>query len=215
MRVVIAEDEALLREGLRSLLSTGDVEVVAAVGDAPDLIRAVEETVPDVVITDIRLPPDLSDDGLRAALEIRRRFPSVAVMVVSHHVQRRYAVELLRDNGGGIGYLLKLRIADVDQFRADVARVAAGGTVVDPEVIDVMMARAAHGRNAVDALTDRQREVLALLAEGRSNAAIGERLGLKERGVVQHITNIYDVLGLPDDHDDHRRVLAVVRYLSR
>ena len=215
MRVVIAEDEALLREGLRSLLTTAGFDVIATVGDAPSLLAAVNETTPDIVITDIRMPPNHFDDGLRAAIELRQRHPGTAVMVVSQHVQRRYVDELLRDNNGGVGYLLKLRIADVEQFSSDLRRVAAGGTVVDSEVIHAMLSRATYSGHDVERLTDRQREVLALLAEGRSNGAIADRLGLKERGVVQHISNIYDVLGLPDDNDDHRRVLAVLRHLSR
>jgi DNA-binding NarL/FixJ family response regulator len=215
VRVGIAEDESLLREGLRALLTTAGFDVVATVGDAPALLLAVDETLPDIVVTDIRMPPNHFDDGLRAAIELRQRHPGTAVMVVSQHVQRRYVDELLRDGNGGVGYLLKLRIADVGQFCSDVRRAAAGGTVVDPEVVKAMMTRATYSWHNVDRLTDRQREVLGLLAEGRSNAAIGERLGLKERGVVQHISNIYEVLDLPDDDDDHRRVLAVLRYLSR
>ena len=215
MRLVIAEDEALLREGLRSLLTTAGFDVVAAVGDAGALLQAVDDTAPDVVVTDIRMPPNQFDDGLRAAIELRCRHPGTAVMVVSQHVQRRYAAEMLRDGNGGFGYLLKVRIANVSQFCDDLRHVAGGGTVVDPEVVDSMMTRARHTWHDVDRLTDRQREVLALLAEGRSNAAIADRLGLKERGAVQHISNIYEVLGLDDDDDDHRRVLAVLRYLSR
>lgn len=214
MRVVLAEDEALMRHGLSLVLSEGGAEVVAEVQDALNLVRVTEQLRPDLVISDIRMPPTKTDDGLRAVLAIRERRPNQPALLLSHHVQREYAQELLQGRAGGVGYLLKHRVADIDTFLADAHRVAAGGTVLDPEVVEVLVERARRTERAVDALTPRQRDVLTLVAEGRSNAAIGRKLGIAEKTVVQHISLIYDQLGLFDSTDDHRRVLAVLRYLS-
>lgn len=213
MRVVIGEDEVLLREGVAHILASDGFEVLASVSDAVQLEREVNRYVPDLVVTDIRMPPTYTDEGLEAALRIRQAHPSIGVVVVSQHVQRRYATELL-DGGGGFGYLLKQRIADVRTFTSDIRRVAGGGTALDPEVVSVLVARASRGASAVGRLTPRQLEVLGLMAEGRSNAAIAAQLVLSEKAIVQHTSNIYDALGLPLDADDHRRVLAVIRYLQ-
>lgn len=215
MRVVIGEDEVLLRHGLELLLAEAGFDVVAAVGDAASLEHAVAELRPGLVVTDIRMPPSFTDEGLAAAARIRARFAGTAVVVLSQHVQRRYAVELLSDHAGGVGYLLKQRIADVDTFIEDLREVASGGTAIDPDVVAVMVARARISDSAVGDLTARQQEVLALVAEGRSNAAIAERLFLTEKAVVQHTSRIYDALSLPVDSDAHRRVLAVLQYLNR
>jgi DNA-binding NarL/FixJ family response regulator len=214
MRVVIGEDEALLRHGLQLLLEQGGMEVVATAGDAEALESAVREHDPDLVVTDIRMPPTHTDEGLVAAVRIRSEHPETAVMVLSQHVQRSYAVELLSGQNGRIGYLLKQRIADVETFLDDLRRVAAGGTALDPDVIAVMVARASRSDAAVGSLTPRQQEVLALVAEGRSNARIASELFLTEKAVVQHTSRIYDALGLPVDSDAHRRVLAVLHYLN-
>jgi DNA-binding NarL/FixJ family response regulator len=213
MRVIIGEDEVLLREGLRHLLDSEGFEVVAVSGDADSLEREVDALMPDLVITDIRMPPTHTDEGLVAALRIRERFPSLAVVVLSQHVQRRFAADLLDQDGAGFGYLLKQRIADVRTFTADLRRVAAGSTALDPEVVSVLVARAHRASGAVGSLTPRQLQVLTLMAEGRSNARIAGELFLSEKAVVQHTSKIYDALGLPVDADDHRRVLAVIRYL--
>lgn len=214
MRVVIAEDEALLRHGLMLVLEQGGFAVDAAVADAVQLEAEVEQHRPDLVITDIRMPPTHTDEGLVAALKIRAGYPETAVVVLSQHVQRRYALELLGEQSGKVGYLLKQRIADVEAFCADLRRVVAGGTALDPDVVAVMVARARLKDDGVNSLTPRQREVLALMAEGRSNAWIAGQLVLSEKAVVQHTSNIYDALGLPVDADDHRRVLAVTQYLA-
>ena len=214
MRVVIGEDEVLLREGLSHLLENDGIEVVAAVGTAVELEREVERLQPDLVVTDIRMPPTHTDEGLLAALRIRQSSPGIAVVVLSQYVQRRYAIELLERRDGGVGYLLKQRIADVSTFTADLRRVQAGGTALDPEVVAVLVSRASKVSGAVGSLTPRQLEVVGLMAEGRSNAHIAARLKMSEKAVVQHTSNIYDSFGLPVDADDHRRVLAVIRYLS-
>lgn len=213
MRVVIGEDEVLLREGLRALLDGNGFEVLAVAADAETLEREVAARLPELVITDIRMPPTHTDEGLLAALRIRERFPAMAVVVLSQHVQRRFASDLLDQDGAGFGYLLKQRIADVRTFTADLRRVAAGGTALDPEVVSVLVARASRASGAVGSLTPRQLEVLTLMAEGRSNARIAAELFLTEKAVVQHTSKIYDALGLPLDADDHRRVLAVIRFL--
>lgn len=215
MRVVIAEDEVLIRRGLELVLQEGGHDVVAAVRDAEQMTDAVARERPDLVVTDIRMPPTHTDEGLAAALRIRRDHPGTAVVVLSQHVQRRYAKDLLAEGTGCVGYLLKQRIADVGTFLDDLERVAHGGTALDPDVVAVMVGRARHSEAAVSALTARQREVLALVAEGRSNASIAAKLFLTEKAVVQHVSRIYDALGLPPDADAHRRVLAVIRYLNR
>ncbi|PRZ42836.1 LuxR family two component transcriptional regulator [Antricoccus suffuscus] len=214
MRVVIAEDEVLLREGLRHVLDTDGFDVIATVGTAVELDQVVTRMRPDLVITDIRMPPTHTDEGLLAALRIKKTTPSIAVVVLSQYVQRRYATELLQRDGGGVGYLLKQRIADVPTFTADLRRVASGGTALDPDVVSVMVTRASVLGGAVGTLTPRQLEVLGLMAQGRSNAAIASELHLSEKSVVQHTSHIYDAFGLPVDADDHRRVLAVIRYLT-
>lgn len=215
MRVVIGEDEPLLREGLALLLSRNDFDVVAAVGDADELRSAVATAAPDVVVTDIRMPPDNTDDGLRVALDIRRTERSTPVLVLSQHVSRRYVTALLGDRTGGVGYLLKHRVTDVEGFCDDLTRVARGGVALDPEVVSVMVGRSARDDGRVDRLTPRQVQVLGLVAEGRSNLAIANRLGITEKAVARHAAQIYDTLGLPPSLDDHRRVLAVVRFLDR
>jgi DNA-binding NarL/FixJ family response regulator len=214
MRVVIGEDEALLREGLSLVLSTGGFEVAATAGDAGTLISYVRELAPDLVITDIRMPPGYTDEGLRAALEIRRTMPGTPIVVLSQHLQRQVAIELVSGQTAGVGYLLKQRIADVARFLADLDRVRDGGTVLDPDVVALMVARARAEHRGLQQLTPRQQEVIALMAEGRSNASIARALTVTERAVVQHVSNIYDQLGLPVSDDDHRRVLAVIRHLS-
>jgi len=214
MRVVIAEDEVLLRQGLRLLLEENGFDVVAAVGDGNGLMAAVGTHRPDLVITDIRMPPSNNDEGLRAALRIREQHPETAIVVLSQYVQRRYAIELLEGQAARVGYLLKQRIADIPAFHDDLLRVIDGGTALDTEIVAVLMSRAGREAGVVRELTPRQREVLAYMAEGRSNAWIGHRLVLTEKAIVQHTSNIYDALGLPVAADDHRRVLAVIRYLD-
>ncbi len=214
MRVVIGEDESLLRRGLQLVLEDGGFEVVAAAQDAVELEKAVDEHLPDLVITDIRMPPGHSDEGLLAALRIRARHPHIAVVVLSQHMQRRYADELLAESNGKVGYLLKQRIADVDTFLADLREVIQGGTALDPDIVALMLARAKLSDGPVRKLTPRQQEVLALMAEGRSNARIAAELFLSEKAIVQHTSRIYDALGLALDGDSHRRVLAVMRYLT-
>jgi DNA-binding NarL/FixJ family response regulator len=215
VRIVIGEDEALLRQGLTYVLEHAGYTVVATAADAAEMVRHVAERRPDLVVTDIRMPPSHTDEGLRAALEIRRAWPDTAVVVLSQYVQRRYAVELLSANSSGVGYLLKQRIADVATFCADLERVGTGGTVLDPEVVALMLARARREDDALGLLTDRQREVLAMMAEGRTNASIARQMSITEKAVVQHASHIYDALGLSPSDDQHRRVLAVLRYLSR
>jgi DNA-binding NarL/FixJ family response regulator len=214
VRIVIAEDEALLREGLVLLLESAGCAVVGACGDADTLVALAADRQPDLVVTDIRMPPDHTEDGLRAAIAIRAARPSTAVLVLSQYVHRQYAEELLGEQPAGVGYLLKQRVADAAAFCRDVQTVAGGGTVLDPEVVAAMLTRA-RGNTALARLTPRQAEVLALIAEGRTNAAIARRLAITEKAVVQHASRIYDLLGLAANDEDHRRVLAVVRYLSR
>ncbi|MBS1860089.1 MAG: response regulator transcription factor [Actinobacteria bacterium] len=214
MRVVVAEDQALMREGLVLLLEQDGAEVVGRAADAPDLLRKVGAHRPDLVVADIRMPPRNADDGLQAALRIRAEHPETAVLLLSQHVQRSYATELVEQGTVAVGYLLKDRVADVASFLADVHRVAAGGCVLDPEVVATMMARPRRD-DLLERLTPRQLEVLSLMAEGRSNRAIAERLTLTTKAVGRHVTHIYETLGLGLAEEDHRRVLAVVRYLSR
>jgi DNA-binding NarL/FixJ family response regulator len=215
VRILICEDESLLRQGLTHILEHAGYDVVGTAITARELLRQVDERNPDLVITDIRMPPDFTDEGLRAALQIRSQHPRIGIVVLSQHLQRRYAVELVADNGGGVGYLLKQRIADITTFCNDLERVAAGGTVLDPDVIALMINRADRENATVRHLTPRQQQVLTLMAEGRSNAAIAQRLSISEKAVVQHVSHIYDQLTLAPSNDDHRRVLAVVHYLAQ
>lgn len=217
MRVVIAEDSVLLREGLVRLLTDAGFEVVARVGDGPGLVTAVERHRPDVSVVDVRMPPSFRDEGLRAALEARRRVPGTAILVLSHYVEERYAGELLESGAEGTGYLLKERVADervadVGDFVAAVRRVAGGGTVLDPEVVAQLVARRRRG-DPLDTLTSREREVLALMAEGRSNGAIADALSVNEGTIEKHVTAIFGKLNLAATETDHRRVLAVLAYL--
>ncbi len=214
MRVVIAEDLALLREGLVSLLETHDFESAAAVDSGPALLEAMLDHRPDVAVVDVRLPPSFTDEGLQAALEARRRVPGLPVLVLSQYVEQLYARELLADGSGGIGYLLKDRVFDAAQFVDAVRRVAAGGTAMDPEVISRLVATGTRG-TPLSRLTPRELEVLELMAQGRSNAAIAERLVITERAVTKHTANIFTKLDLPVTADDNRRVLAVLAYLNR
>lgn len=214
LRIVIAEDETLIRRGLQLLLEEAGHDVVASVGDAGQLREAVAAHAPDLVVTDIRMPPTNTDEGLLAALAIRAAHPATGVVVLSQYVQRSYARELLSSGTGGVGYLLKQRISDIETFLHDLAAVATGATVLDPEVVAVMVDRARRATSAVGCLTPRQREVLALVAEGCSNASIAAKLFLTEKAVVQHMSRIYDSLGLPADADVHRRVQAVIHYLD-
>lgn len=217
MRVVIAEDEALIRRGLELVLREGSHEVLAAVADTRALDHSVDTLMPDLVITDIRMPPTHTEEGMLAALGIRRRHPDMAVVVLSQHVYSRYARDLLDSGAGarGVGYLLKQRIADIDTFLADLDRVRAGGTALDPEVVTVMLNRKSPSQQAMSRLTPRQLEVISLVAEGRNNASIAADLSLTEKAVVQHISRIYDALDLPLDGEGNRRVQAVVHYLNR
>jgi DNA-binding NarL/FixJ family response regulator len=213
MRIVIAEDAAVIRAGLIEILADRGHEVVAAVGDAESLRTAVAEHTPDVAVVDVRMPPGYSDEGLRAAIAIRREHPTVGILVFSQYVETRYAAELLRARPGGVGYLLKDRVANVAEFTDAIARVAAGGTALDPEVVTDLLG-AARNASALAALTAREHDVLALMAEGRSNSAIAEAIVVSERAVEKHISNIFSKLGLPPSDSDHRRVLAVLTYLG-
>jgi DNA-binding NarL/FixJ family response regulator len=213
MRIVIAEDAAILRDGLIQLLTDRGHEIVAAVGDGDALRAAVAEHDPDVAVVDIRMPPSFTDEGLRAAIAIRRERPNVGVLVFSQWVETRYAAELLATSSSGVGYLLKDRVADVSEFVEALTRVAAGGTALDPEVVSQLLGASRRG-DALAALTPREREVLGLMAEGRSNVAIARQLVVTERAVEKHVANIFTKLDLPPSGQDHRRVLAVLRYLD-
>ncbi len=212
MRVVIAEDSVLLRAGLVRLLETAGIDVVAAVGDADALLRAAEKHLPDLVLVDVRMPPDHTDEGLRAALVLRRQWPQMAVLVLSQYVEERYAVELLTGETRGVGYLLKDRVADVAEFLDALQRVAAGGTALDPEVVSQLLVR--RRSDPLDSLTRRETEVLALMAEGRSNSGIAAALMLSDSAVAKHINNIFTKLDLTPADTDHRRVLAVLQFLK-
>jgi DNA-binding NarL/FixJ family response regulator len=212
VHVVIAEDGVLLREGLARLLADEGHEIAASVGDALGLVEAVERERPDICIVDVRMPPTFTDEGLRAAIEIRSRWPGTPVLVLSQYVEERYATELLSGESSGVGYLLKQRVADVRDFLDALERVASGGTALDPEVVAQLIARAR--RHPHDELTPREREVLALMAEGLSNAGIAQRLVVTEGAVEKHVTSILTKLGLEPAETDHRRVLAVLRYLE-
>jgi DNA-binding NarL/FixJ family response regulator len=213
VRVVIAEDLALLRDGLARLLRDNGFDVVATVEDGAGLLNAIEQERPDIAIVDIRLPPTFRDEGLRAALELRERAPETAILIVSQYVENTYANELLADGRGGIGYLLKDRIMDVDDFVEAVRRVANGGTALDPEVVSQLIKRQ-KDQGPLERLTPREREVLSLMAEGRSNAGIAAQLVLTVGAVEKHVASILAKLRIPPSESDHRRVLAVVTYLQ-
>jgi DNA-binding NarL/FixJ family response regulator len=213
MRVVVAEDSVLLREGVVRILEEAGIEVVGQAGDAEDLLRKVRAHKPDVAVTDIRMPPTNTDEGLRAAHEIRGELPDVGVLVLSQYVEHGYALDLLADNAAGVGYLLKDRIGDVDAFIDAVKRVADGGSALDPEVVSQLLGRKRRD-DPLEELTAREREVLGLMAEGRSNNAIAEALVVTERAVEKHVTSIFSKLDLVNTPQDHRRVLAVLAYLQ-
>ena len=213
MRVVIADDSVLLREGLVRLLEESEIEVVGQAGDGDDLLRKVRAHKPDVAIVDIRMPPTHTDEGLRAARTIRSELPETGVLVLSQYVEEEYAMDLLSDSAEGVGYLLKDRVADIDRFIDSVRRVADGGSALDPEVVSRMLGRK-RAEDPLDELTPREREVLELMAEGRTNKAIAEQLVVSERAVEKHVTSIFDKLGLVAAPADHRRVLAVLTYLK-
>lgn len=213
MRIVIGEDSPLFREGLAALLEDAGHEVAAKAADAPSLLAAVAEHAPDLAVIDVRMPPDLTDDGARAARELRRRHPSLGVVLLSQHVEVRHSVELV--SSGRFGYLLKDRALDVDDFLDALRRVAAGGSALDPEVVSRLLGgRASSADGALGSLTPREREVLALMAEGRTNAGVARRLWLTERTVEGHVASIFSRLGLVATDDDHRRVLAVLAHLG-
>jgi DNA-binding NarL/FixJ family response regulator len=214
MRVVIADDAVLLREGAARLLAEAGFDVVAQAGDADDLLRKVRAHKPDVAVIDVRMPPDNTDDGLRAALAIRDELPQIGLLLLSQYVEDRYLDRLLARGAEGVGYLLKDRIAEVERLSEAVQRVAAGGSVLDPEVVAQMLGRS-RDQGPLDSLTTREREVLGLMAEGRTNRAIAGELFLSERAVERHITSIFNTLDLPAGERDHRRVLAVLAYLRR
>jgi DNA-binding NarL/FixJ family response regulator len=211
MRVVIAEDSVLLRDGLTRLFISRDIDVVATVGDATALLAAVEQHQPDLLVADVRMPPDFTDEGLRAALQVRQLWPQVGVLVLSQYVEERYATKLLAGHTSRIGYLLKDRVADIDEFVAAARRVADGGTVLDPEVVSQLLVRRT---DPLEQLTPREHDVLALMAEGRSNAGIAAALVVSESAVAKHVNSVFTKLGLTPADNDHRRVLAVLRFLG-
>jgi DNA-binding NarL/FixJ family response regulator len=213
LRIVVAEDNALLREGIASLLEDAGHEVVGRSGDADDLMLKVRSYSPDVAIVDVRMPPGNADDGLRAAAEIRRSHDGVAVLVLSQHLEPAYMLELVGDDASGVGYLLKDRVRDVNEFVDAVERVASGGTAFDPEVVKSLVG--GRRRSVLDDLSERERDVLSLLAEGRSNRAIAKQLYLSPRAVERHVQGIFQTLSLPDTEDDNRRVLAVLALLGK
>ena len=212
MRVVIGEDQALLRQGVARLLEDAGFEVVAQAGDAPDLLRKVAAHKPDVAIVDVQMPPENTDDGLRAAIEIRARQPEVGVLVLSQHADERYALDLIGDSAEGVGYLLKDRVADFGGFADAVRRVAEGGSAIDPTVVSGMLGRRRRN-NPLDALTTREREVLELMAQGRSNRGIAEVLVVTPHAVEKHVTQIFSKLGVGEAPADHRRVVAVLTFM--
>jgi DNA-binding NarL/FixJ family response regulator len=212
VRVVIAEDLALLRDGLERLLRDSGIEVAAAVDDGPALLEAVDATEPDLAIVDVRLPPAFRDEGVKAALELRRRRPGFPVLILSQYVERTYAAELLADGSGGVGYLLKDRVSDVRDFVDAVRRVAAGGMALDPEAVSQLVA--GHEEGPLRGLSERERQVLALMAEGRTNQGIAAELDITPSGVEKHVAAIFTKLGLPPAESAHRRVLAVVAWLN-
>jgi DNA-binding NarL/FixJ family response regulator len=213
MRVVVAEDSVLLREGVVRLLEEAGFEVAGQAGDGEELLRKVRAHKPDVAIVDIKMPPTHTDEGLRAALAIRSELPDVGVLVLSQYVEQQYALDLLAESAEGVGYLLKDRVADIDAFADAVRRVAGGGSALDPEVVSQMLGRQRRD-DPLEEITPREREVLRLMAEGRSNAAIAAQLVITERAVEKHVTSIFGKLGLATSPDDHRRVLAVLAYLK-
>jgi DNA-binding NarL/FixJ family response regulator len=213
LRVVVADDSPLLREGIASLLRDAGHTVVGRAGDADDLLLKVRSYTPDIALVDVRMPPGNADDGLVAAAEIRRTHPNVAVLVLSQHLEPAYMLDLVGDDASGVGYLLKDRVRDVAEFLDAVQRVAAGGTAFDPEVVKLLVG--GHRRSALDELSEREREVLSLIAEGRSNRAIGKQLYMSPRAVERHVQSIFQTLGLRDSADDNRRVLAVLALLGR
>jgi DNA-binding NarL/FixJ family response regulator len=212
VRVVLADDSILLREGIARILEEAGFEVVGQAGTAEELLLKVRSYSPDVAVVDIRMPPTHTDEGLQAAREIREKHPGVAVLVLSQYVEPTYAMDLLAESAEGVGYLLKDRISDVDEFASAVRRVAEGGSALDPAIVSQLVGRR-RGTDPIDSLTPREREVLGLMAEGRSNAGIAERLVVTERAVEKHVTNIFGKLRLPAASADHRRVLAVLAYL--
>ncbi len=213
LRAVVADDSVLLRSGLERLLAEDDIVVVAAVGDADALLDVVDEHRPDLAIVDVRMPPSFTDEGVRAAIELRRRRPELAIVVLSQYVEEHYAAELFLGDTAGLGYLLKDRVVAVGEFLATLRRVAEGGSAIDPEVVSQILRRSRH-QSELDRLTAREREVLAALAEGLSNRGIGESLVISQGAVEKHISNVFAKLGLePEDHA-HRRVLAVLTYLN-
>jgi DNA-binding NarL/FixJ family response regulator len=214
VRVAVADDAVILREGLSRLLEEAGFDIVGLAADGDELLELVERTLPDVAIVDIRMPPTHTDEGLRAAKVIRERWPTVGLLVLSQHVNARYALELLSSGTDGVGYLLKERVSDLDELSSSVNRVGQGGSVLDPAVVDELVGRRRQGDSPLEHLTEREREVLALMAEGRSNRAIAERLFVTEHTVEKHVKNIFGSLQLPVSPDDHRRVLAVVTYLN-
>ncbi|MBV9164704.1 MAG: response regulator transcription factor [Solirubrobacterales bacterium] len=214
MRVALADDAVLLREGLARLLQEAGFEIAGLAADADELLALIERNRPDVAIIDIRMPPTHTDEGLRAAKVIRGRWPEIGLLVLSQHVNPRYALELLSTGTDGVGYLLKERVSDVEELSASVNRIGHGGSVLDPAVVGELVGRRRPGENPLEHLTDREREVLALMAEGRSNRAIAERLFVTEHTVEKHVKSIFGSLRLPQSPDDHRRVLAVVTYLN-
>jgi len=212
MRVVVAEDSVLLREGIVRLLEEAGFDVVAQAGDADELVRKVSAHKPDVAVVDIKMPPTETDDGLRAAIEIRRRLPETGVVVLSQYLEEGYALDLVAESAEGTGYLLKDRVGDVERFAESVRRVGEGGSALDPEVVAHVLRRRRRADPLAE-LTEREREVLALMAEGRSNQAIAEKLVVTERAVEKHVTRIFNKLGLMPGPEDHRRVLAVLAFM--
>ena len=212
MRVVIADDSILVREGIASILTRAGIDVAAQVADPDHLLREVDTHVPDVAIVDVRMPPTHTDEGLRAAAEIQERYPGVGVLVLSQYIEEGYAMELLSSNAEGVGYLLKDRVADLERFVDAVRRVGEGGSALDPEVVSRLLGRRRR-EDPLSELSPREREVLGLMAEGRSNHAIASQLVVTERAVEKHVTSIFNKLSLPPAQQDHRRVLAVLTYL--
>jgi DNA-binding NarL/FixJ family response regulator len=213
MRVVIADDNLLIRDGLASLLRDSGIEVVAQTASADDLLLKISSYQPDVAIVDIRMPPTHTDEGLRAAEEIRRRYPDVGILILSQYVEVGIATRLLSESAAGIGYLLKDRVTNLEDFTAALRRVDEGGSVLDPQVVSQLLTKGRDADDPLNSLTPREHEVLALVAEGRSNKGIGERLVITERAVQKHVTSIFMKLNLPQSDDDHRRILAVLAYV--